>query len=224
MPSDFRAVYVDRHLIIKPLTFLWALLNFLQAPRTSRASLGKVSRSPSSSVSAQQTLSSHWHSIISSLSALLSTMRANHVNISLTTLPRFSEFFFWAWIFGISFRPNTSQIEFSKFLWLFRCLHSWFASSSHKYFHSSMYSYLTGCFFWTHFWWFGEAVWFWRIARSGRRSWLRDKLVFVSRSFLFTFYRGPVSFQCNASQCNCFLWSLPNVWNLWTAGILVLKL
>ncbi|KAG0604572.1 hypothetical protein M758_10G181000 [Ceratodon purpureus] len=51
----------------------------IQAPRTSRASLGKVSRSPSSSVSAQQTLSSHWHSIISSLSSLLSTMRANHV-------------------------------------------------------------------------------------------------------------------------------------------------
>ncbi|XP_024385122.1 myosin-9 isoform X2 [Physcomitrium patens] len=51
----------------------------IQAPRTSRASLGKVSRSPSSNVSAQQTLSSHWHSIISSLSSLLSTMRANHV-------------------------------------------------------------------------------------------------------------------------------------------------
>lgn len=51
----------------------------IQAPRTSRASLGKVSRSPSSHVSAQQTLSSHWHSIISSLSSLLSTMRANHV-------------------------------------------------------------------------------------------------------------------------------------------------
>jgi len=51
----------------------------IQAPRTSRASLGKVSRSPSSSVTAQQTLSSHWHTIISSLSSLLSTMRANHV-------------------------------------------------------------------------------------------------------------------------------------------------
>ncbi|CAM6054233.1 unnamed protein product [Sphagnum tenellum] len=50
----------------------------IQAPRTSRASLGKASvRAPN--LSAQQTLSSHWHSIISSLSTLLTTMRANHV-------------------------------------------------------------------------------------------------------------------------------------------------
>ncbi|CAM6090837.1 unnamed protein product [Calypogeia fissa] len=52
----------------------------IQAPRTSRATLGKMpSRSPVSSMSNQQTLSSHWHSIISSLSSLLSTLRANHV-------------------------------------------------------------------------------------------------------------------------------------------------
>ncbi len=61
------------------------LLAFLQAPRTSRASLGKASvRAPN--LSAQQTLSSHWHSIISSLSTLLTTMRANHVCVSLALI------------------------------------------------------------------------------------------------------------------------------------------
>lgn len=64
------------------MSYWWNIFqNFFQAPRTSRASLGKVSRSPSSNVTAQQTLSSHWHSIISSLSSLLSTMRANHVSL-----------------------------------------------------------------------------------------------------------------------------------------------
>jgi myosin-5 len=57
----------------------------IQAPRTSRASLGKASvRAPN--LSAQQTLSSHWHSIISSLSTLLTTMRANHVCVSLALI------------------------------------------------------------------------------------------------------------------------------------------
>ncbi|KAI5059574.1 hypothetical protein GOP47_0025893 [Adiantum capillus-veneris] len=53
----------------------------IQAPRTSRATLGKAaSRSVHASSTAQQILSSHWHSIIKSLSNLLSTMRANHVS------------------------------------------------------------------------------------------------------------------------------------------------
>lgn len=53
----------------------------IQAPRTSRATLGKAaSRSVHASGTAQQILSSHWHSIIKSLSNLLSIMRANHVS------------------------------------------------------------------------------------------------------------------------------------------------
>ncbi|MCO5579730.1 hypothetical protein L7F22_033590 [Adiantum nelumboides] len=53
----------------------------IQAPRTSRATLGKAaSRSVHASNTAQQILSSHWHSIIKSLSNLLSTMRANNVS------------------------------------------------------------------------------------------------------------------------------------------------
>lgn len=52
----------------------------IQAPRTSRTILGKgQSRSPSTISAAQHSLSSHWHSIINSLNALLSTLRANHV-------------------------------------------------------------------------------------------------------------------------------------------------
>ncbi|KAL2609153.1 hypothetical protein R1flu_027726 [Riccia fluitans] len=53
----------------------------IQAPRSSRGALSKVaSRAlPVASMSTQQVLSSHWHSIISSLSSLLSTLRANHV-------------------------------------------------------------------------------------------------------------------------------------------------
>ncbi|BBN18619.1 myosin V [Marchantia polymorpha subsp. ruderalis] len=53
----------------------------IQAPRTSRATLSKVASrtSPIANMSTQQVLSSHWHSIISSLSSLLSTLRANHV-------------------------------------------------------------------------------------------------------------------------------------------------
>lgn len=52
----------------------------IQAPRTSRATLGKAaSRSIHANATAQQILSSHWHSIIKSLSNLLSMMRANHV-------------------------------------------------------------------------------------------------------------------------------------------------
>eukprot|EP00250_Pteridium_aquilinum_P005479 c15564_g1_i1 orf=543-5159(-) len=53
----------------------------IQAPRTSRATLGKAaSRSVHASSTAQQILSSHWHSIIKILSNLLNTMRANHVS------------------------------------------------------------------------------------------------------------------------------------------------
>ncbi|KAH7424896.1 hypothetical protein KP509_11G030500 [Ceratopteris richardii] len=52
----------------------------IQAPKTSRAVLGKAaSRSVHASATAHQILSSHWHSIIKSLSNLLSIMRANHV-------------------------------------------------------------------------------------------------------------------------------------------------
>lgn len=52
----------------------------IQAPRTSRATLGKTSlRSMHTISTAQLLLSSHWHSIIKSLSNLLSTMRNNHV-------------------------------------------------------------------------------------------------------------------------------------------------
>ncbi len=71
--------------ILNPTLCIILLLAFLQAPRTSRASLGKASvRAPN--LSAQQTLSSHWHSIISSLSTLLTTMRANHVCVSLALI------------------------------------------------------------------------------------------------------------------------------------------
>ncbi|KAJ7535365.1 hypothetical protein O6H91_12G030000 [Diphasiastrum complanatum] len=52
----------------------------IQAPRASRASLGRLtSRSHNASAAAQQNLSSHWHSIIKSLTALLTTLRASHV-------------------------------------------------------------------------------------------------------------------------------------------------
>lgn len=52
----------------------------IQAPRTSRTTLGKAaSRSVHSNSAAQQILSGHWHSIIKNLSGLLNTMRANHV-------------------------------------------------------------------------------------------------------------------------------------------------
>ena len=40
----------------------------------------------------------------------------------------------------------------------------------------------------------------WRNASSGRPSQLRDKMYFLSSSFLFSFYVGLLSFQCNASQ------------------------
>ncbi|KAJ7558148.1 hypothetical protein O6H91_04G026500 [Diphasiastrum complanatum] len=52
----------------------------IQAPRASRASLARSGfRSQTASAAAQQNLSSHWHSIIKSLTTLLNTLRANHV-------------------------------------------------------------------------------------------------------------------------------------------------
>lgn len=51
----------------------------IQAPRMSRASVSKGSRSPNMIGATQQVLSSHWHSIIKILNSLLSKLRANHV-------------------------------------------------------------------------------------------------------------------------------------------------
>ncbi|KAJ7299588.1 hypothetical protein O6H91_Y199500 [Diphasiastrum complanatum] len=52
----------------------------IQAPRTSKVHLGRSAmRALNPSTTAQQTLSSHWHSIIKSLSALLSTLKSNYV-------------------------------------------------------------------------------------------------------------------------------------------------
>ncbi|KAH9320577.1 hypothetical protein KI387_015216, partial [Taxus chinensis] len=56
------------------------LLNLcIQAPRTSRASMCKGSRSSSMAGIVQQALSSHWQSIIKILNALLNKLRENHV-------------------------------------------------------------------------------------------------------------------------------------------------
>jgi myosin-5 len=56
------------------------LLNLcIQAPKMSRASASKGSRSPNMIGATQQVLSSHWHSIIKILNSLLSKLRANHV-------------------------------------------------------------------------------------------------------------------------------------------------
>ncbi|GLJ12586.1 hypothetical protein SUGI_0194010 [Cryptomeria japonica] len=56
------------------------LLNLcIQAPRTSRASMGKGSRSSNMVGIVQQTLSSHWQSIIKILNTLLNKLRENHV-------------------------------------------------------------------------------------------------------------------------------------------------
>eukprot|EP01018_Ginkgo_biloba_P007926 Gb_22496 [translate_table: standard] len=51
----------------------------IQAPRTSRAGMGKGSRSPNMVGAIQQALSSHWHSIVKILNSLLNILRANHV-------------------------------------------------------------------------------------------------------------------------------------------------
>lgn len=50
----------------------------MQAPRTSRASLGK-GRSQANAV-AQQALIAHWQSIVKTLNNYLKTMRANYVS------------------------------------------------------------------------------------------------------------------------------------------------
>eukprot|EP01018_Ginkgo_biloba_P007667 Gb_30020 [translate_table: standard] len=51
----------------------------IQAPRSSRTSMSKGSRSPNVGGASQQVLSSHWHSIIKILNSLLNMLRANHV-------------------------------------------------------------------------------------------------------------------------------------------------
>ncbi|KAJ7533864.1 hypothetical protein O6H91_13G068100 [Diphasiastrum complanatum] len=52
----------------------------IQAPRNTRASLGKVAlKSLNPNATSYQGLSSHWSSIIGSFTALLNTLRANHV-------------------------------------------------------------------------------------------------------------------------------------------------
>ncbi|GLJ12455.1 hypothetical protein SUGI_0191160 [Cryptomeria japonica] len=59
---------------------LTPLLNFcIQAPRVSRVSMVKGSRSPNFGGSNHQALGSHWHNIIKILSSLLNTLCSNHV-------------------------------------------------------------------------------------------------------------------------------------------------
>lgn len=53
---------------------------FIQAPRVSRVTMGKGSRSPNVGGSSQQALSSHWQSIVNILNSLLNTLCANHVH------------------------------------------------------------------------------------------------------------------------------------------------
>ena len=54
----------------------------MQAPRTPRASVVKVSRSQANA-STQQASNNHWQSIVKSLTNLLQTMRGNYVSLSL---------------------------------------------------------------------------------------------------------------------------------------------
>lgn len=53
---------------------------FIQAPRVSRVTMGKGSRSPNVCGSSQQALSSHWQSIVNILKSLLNTLCSNYVD------------------------------------------------------------------------------------------------------------------------------------------------
>lgn len=74
-PSGFPAVSFDYNYVL----LILSVLILMQAPRTSRASLVKGSRSQANAV-AQQALIAHWQSIVKSLNNYLKTLRANYVS------------------------------------------------------------------------------------------------------------------------------------------------
>ena len=77
-PGINHCFFILRYFRSKPHVFFFFLVLNFQAPRTSRASLIKGSRSQANAL-AQQTLIAHWQSIVKILTNYLNVLKANFV-------------------------------------------------------------------------------------------------------------------------------------------------